>query len=164
MDLSRLSTAHKVGLAGTVGLLVSSFLPWYSVSVFGESFSLNGWDAGFLAWFGIVLGLVAGVVLALKAFGTKDVAAGGFASEQIALVLAVLSVIFIVLRLVTESTAVAFGLFLGLLSAAAIAYGAYKAMTEAGMSVDDMKKRFESARGGDGASGSGPTSPPPPAT
>ena len=161
MDLSRLSTAYKIGLAGTVGLLISSFLPWYSVEIFGESFSLNGWDAEFLAWFGIVLGLAAGVILALKAFGTKDVRAGGFAAEQLALVLAALSVIFIVLRLVTESTAVAFGLFLGLVSAAAIAYGAYKAMTEAGMSVDDMKKQFDSGRS---TSGDGPTSPPPPAT
>ena len=161
MDLSRLSTAHKIGLAGTVGLLISSFLPWYSVEIFGESFSLSGWDAEFLAWFGIVLGLAAGVILALKAFGTKDVSAGGFASEQLALALAALSVIFIVLRLVTESSAVAFGLFLGLVSAAAIAYGAYKAMTEAGMSVDDMKKQFGAPQG---TTGGGPTSPPPPAT
>ena len=162
MDLSRLSTAHKIGLAGTVGLLISSFLPWYSVEIFGESFSLSGWDAEFLAWFGIVLGLAAGIILALKAFGTKDVRAGGFASEQLALVLGVLSVVFIVLRLLTESSAVAFGLFLGLLSAAAIAYGAYGAMTQAGMSVDDMKKQFDSSR--QGTTGDGPTSPPPPAT
>lgn len=163
MDLSRLTTAYKIALAGTVGLLISSFLPWYSISVFGESFSINGWDAEFWAWFGILLGLAAGVILGLKAFGTQEVRAGGFAAEQIALVLAALSVVFIVLRFITESSAVSFGLFLGLVSAVAIAYGAYKAMTEAGMSVDDMKKQFDSSRTGN-PPGDGPASPPPPAT
>ncbi|MGI8775777.1 MAG: hypothetical protein ACR2KQ_12400 [Actinomycetota bacterium] len=153
MDLSRLTTSHKIGLAGAVGLLISSFLPWYSVSVF----SISGWNSGFLAWLGILLGLAAGVILALKAFGKQDVRAGGFAPEQLALALGALSLVFIILRLLTQSSAVAFGLFLGLLSAAAIAYGAYKAMTDAGMSVDDMKDRF----GSGGAAGDGPSSPPP---
>lgn len=153
MDLSRLTTSHKIGLAGAVGLLISSLLPWYSVSVF----SISGWSSGFLAWFGILLGLAAGVILALKAFGTQDVRAGGFAAEQLALALGALSLVFIILRFLTQSSAVAFGLFLGLLSAAAIAYGSYKAMTDAGMSVDDMKDRF----GSGGRSDDGPASPPP---
>lgn len=153
MDVSRLTTAHKIGLAGAVGLLISSFLPWYSVVVF----SISGWNSGFLAWLGILLGLAAGVILALKAFGTQDVRAGGFAAEQLAFGLGVLSLLFIVLRLLTQSSAVAFGLFLGLLSAATIAYGSYKAMTDAGMSVDDMKNRF----GPGGTAGDGPASPPP---
>ena len=163
MDLSRLSTAHKIGLAGSVGLLISSFLPWYSVSAFGQSISINGWDSEFLAFMGIVLGLAAGVILALKAFGKQDVKAGGFAAEQLALALGALSLIFIVLRLITESSYIAYGFFLALASAAAIAYGAFKAMTDAGMSVDDMKKQFDASRTG-GTSGDGPASPPPPAT
>lgn len=155
MDLSKLSTAHKIGLGGAVVLLVASFLPWYSVGGFGITISFNGWDAGFLGWFGIVLGLGAGVVLGLKAFGTSDVRAGGLAAEQIALALGALSLIIIILRFVTESSNVSYGLFVGLVAAAVVAYGSFRAMTDAGMSIDDMR------RGMGGSSGPGGAPPPP---
>jgi hypothetical protein len=154
MDMSRLTTAHKIGLGGAVVLLVASFLPWYSVGGFGIRINISGWDAGFLAWFGSLVGLAGGVVLGLKAFGTRDVRGGGFAAEQIALLLGAASLILIILRLITESSAVAYGLFLGLVGAAAVAFGSFRAMTEAGMSVDDMKRQMGGARG--------PGEPPPP--
>lgn len=167
MDFSRLTTAHKIGLGGAIVLLVASFLPWYSVGAAGFTFSLNGWNAGFWAWFGILLGLGGGVVLGLKAFGTQDVRAGGLAAEQIALVLGALSVVFILLRMITAMDGVAFGLFLGLIGAAAVAYGSYQAMTDAGLTVDDMKRGM-----GGGGTGGGTAGPddrpgaggPPPAT
>lgn len=147
MDFSRLTMAHKIGLGGGIVLLVSSFLSWYSVGAFGVSFSVSGWSAGFWAWFGILLGLAGAVVLGLKAFGTSDVKAGGLAAEQIAVILGTASVVFIVLRFLTQTTAVAFGLFLGLIGAAGVAFGAFRAMTEAGMGVDDMKRSFGGAKG-----------------
>lgn len=131
MDLSRLSTAHKIGIGGAVVLLIDSFLPWYSVSFLTESISINGWDAGFLGWGGIVAGVAAGVVLALKATGQKDVGSGSTPAEQIAFVLGVVSFVLIVLRLVTEMDAAAFGLFLGIVASGAVAYGAFMAKKEA---------------------------------
>jgi hypothetical protein len=150
MDMSRLTTAHKIGLGGAVVLLVASFLPWYSASGFGIRISINGWDAGFLGVLGILLGVAGGVVLALKAFGTRDVKGGGFAAEQIALLLGAASLIFIVLKLIVDSTSAAYGLFLSAIAAAALAYGSFKAMTEAGMNMDDMKRQM----------GGGPDEPP----
>lgn len=141
--MDRMTTAQKIGVGGGVLLLVASFLPWYSVSLGGfGSFSVKGWDAGFLAWGGVVLGIAGAIVLALKAMGTSDVRAGGFASEQIAVILGAASFVLILLRLLTETTAVSFGLFLGLVGAALVAYGAFTQMKAAGMSVNDMKQKF----------------------
>ena len=127
MDLSRLSTAHKIAVGGAIVLLIDSFLPWYSFSAFGVSLSLNAWDAAFLAWGAVLTGVAAGVILALKATGKQDVQAGGKSAEQIAMILGIVSVALAVLRLVTETTGAAFGLFLGILAAAAIAYGSWMA-------------------------------------
>lgn len=140
--MDRLTTGQKIGIGGAVLLLIASFLPWYSVSGFGMSFSINAWDAAFLAWGGVILGVLAGVVLLLKATGKKDVQAGGLAAEQIALSLAVASFVLIVLRLLTESSNSAIGLYLGIAAAAITAFGCFQEMKGRGMTMDDMKGRF----------------------
>ncbi len=140
--MDRMTTAQKIGAGGGALLLIASFLPWYSVNFGGVGFSVNAWDASFLAWGGVLLGIAGAVVLVLKAMGTSDVRAGGLASEQIALVLGAAALLLIVLRLLTESSAVSFGLFLGIIGAALVTYGAFTQMKAAGMSVNDMKQRF----------------------
>ena len=132
MDLSRLSTAHKIAIGGAVILLIDSFLNWYSVDLGGVSIGINAWDAGFLAWGAVVTGVAAGAILALKATGKQDVQAGGKSAEQIAMILGIVSVVLAILRLVTETSFMAFGLFLGVLAAAAVAYGSWTASKEAG--------------------------------
>ena len=127
MDLSQLSTAHKIAIGGAVVLLVDSFLNWYSVSAFGVSIGINAWDAGFLAWGAVVAGVAAGVILALKAMGKHDTQAGGKSAEQIAMILGIASFVLAVLRLVTETSYMAYGLFIGIAAAAAVAYGAWTA-------------------------------------
>lgn len=138
MDLSRLSTAHKIGIGGAVVLLVASLLPWYSLNFGLGSLSLKAWDAGFLAWGGVIAGVAAGVILLLKATGTKDVGSGSMGAEQIAMILGIASVALIVLRFLTESTAAAFGMFLGIAAAAAVAYGAFMANKETGPASGTM--------------------------
>ena len=68
--------------------------------------------------------------------------------------LGAVSTIFIVLRWITETSLVKYGLFLGILSAAAITFGAFTAMKEAGIDMPDADD-FKSFGGGD-------DSPPPP--
>lgn len=130
MDLSRLSTAHKIAIGGAVVLLVDSFLPWYSASAFGVTINISAWDAAFSAWGAVVAGVAAGVILALKVTGKQDVQAGGKSAEQIAMILGIVSVALAVLRLVTQTTGAAFGLFLGIIAAAAVAYGSWMATKE----------------------------------
>lgn len=131
--MDKLSTPQKIGIGGAVLLLIASFLPWYS---FG-GISINGWDAEFLAWGGIVLGVAAGVVMLLKALGKQDISAGGLASEQIALALASASFVLIVLRLLTESSFSSFGLYLAIVAAAVTAYGAFQEMKARGITTKD---------------------------
>ena len=132
MDLSRLSTAHKIAVGGAVVLLIDSFLNWYAVSAFGVSIGINAWDAGFLAWGGVAAGVAAGVILALKATGKQDVKAGGKSAEQLAMILGIASFVLVVLRLVTETSYLAYGIFIGVVAAGAVAYGAWMASKGAG--------------------------------
>ncbi len=150
MDLSKLGNGAKITLIGGIVLLVSSFLPWYGA--FG--FSINGWDSEFWAILGILFGLAAALILALKVFDVTDVAFGPFKAEQIVLMLGALSTIFIVLRWITETSLVKYGLFLAMVSAVAITFGAFTAMKEAGIAMPDVDD-FKSFGGGD-------DSPPPP--
>jgi len=152
MDFSKISNGAKITLIGGIALLISSFLPWYGA--FG--FSINGWDSQFWAIFGILLGIAAATILALKVFGVFTAAIGPFKPEQIALMLGALSTLFLLLRWITETSSTKFGLFLGILSAAAITFGAFTAMKEEGIEMPDMDD-FKSFGGGDG----GPPPPPP---
>ncbi len=154
MDFSKLTNGQKIGLGAGLVLLISSFLPWYGA--FG--FSINAWDSQFWAVFGILLGIAATAVLALKAFDVTNVAIGPFKAEQIALMLGALSTIFILLRLITETSNMKYGLFIGLISAAALTFGSFMAMGEAGLDMPDMDD-FKSFGGG----GGNEPPPPPPA-
>ena len=150
MDLSKLSNGAKITLIGGIVLLVASFLPWYGA--FG--FNINAWDSQFWAIFGVLFGLAAATILALKVFDVTNVAFGPFKAEQISFMLGALSAIFIVLRWITETSLVKYGLFLAIVSAAAITFGAFTAMKEAGIAMPDVDD-FKSFGGGD-------DSPPPP--
>ncbi|MCB2224445.1 MAG: hypothetical protein KQH83_09790 [Actinobacteria bacterium] len=152
MDFSKLSTGAKIALIAGIVLIIDIFLPWYGVA----GFSINAFDSGFPAWFGVLLGLAAVVVLALKIFDITDIAVGPFKAEQIALMLAALSTIFLLLRLVTETDFMKFGLFIGIAAAAALTYGSFMAMKEAGLDMPDMDDFKSFGGGGDG------TPPPPP--
>ncbi|GMR02586.1 MAG: hypothetical protein BMS9Abin20_0924 [Acidimicrobiia bacterium] len=147
MDLSKLSKNHKIALAGGVLALISMFLPWYGVS-FGAiaSANFNAWSVGILAWGGLVLAIAGAVILILKALDIQDVTVANLAAEQLALVLAGAGIILIVLRLLTQTSFVRYGLFLGFISAAAVAYGAYASMKEAGLELPG-KESFGSVGG-----------------
>jgi hypothetical protein len=70
--------------------------------------------------------------------GTKTVNAGQFKTEQLALILGGIGFVLIVLRFVTESDFVGFGLYLGIIASALVTYGAFRAMKEAGLNMPGM--------------------------
>ncbi len=150
MDLSKLSSGQKMGVGGAAIALISIFLPWFSLA----GVSGNAFDVGFLAWFGSLLVVAGGVILALKAFGTSDVKMGTLAAEQIALVLAGLGTLFIVLKLILGHDVGpidldrSFGIFLATLAGLATTYGAFATMKEQGLELPDMDD-FKSVTGGD---------------
>jgi hypothetical protein len=151
MDLSKLKLGQKIVLGAGILLIINLFLPWYRVSAFGFSASANAFDAGFLAWFGSFCGIAAAVIIALKVFANMKIDAGPLKAEHIVLVLGALSVLFIFLRLVTETSSMFIGLWLGLIVAIILAYGAFLAMKQEGYTMQDFRSL-----------GGGSTPPPPP--
>jgi hypothetical protein len=143
MDFSKLSQNEKIALGGGVLAIISLFLPWYGA--FGFNFS--AFDVGFLAWGGTFLAIAGAVILLLKAMEITDVKVGKLAAEQFALLLAGVGFILIVLRLLTDTSFMKFGLFAGLIAAGGVAYGIYGAMKDAGIAMptaDDFKSSDDS--------------------
>lgn len=143
MDFSKLSQNEKIAMGGGALAIISLFLPWYGA--FG--FSWSAFDAGFFAWGGTLLAVAGAVILLLKAMDINDVKVGKLAAEQFALLLAGIGFIFIVLRLLTETSNMKFGLFAALIAAGAVAYGIYGSMKDAGIAMptaDDFKSSDDS--------------------
>ncbi|HEU5474605.1 MAG TPA: hypothetical protein VFV67_28495 [Actinophytocola sp.] len=127
-DAKRVTPLEWAGIGAGALAFIVSFFPWYSVD-FGSDLgdlgldlatNFNAWDAGFLAWFPVLLLVAAAVVIALPHFGTEIPN-----RSLIWLGLAGAAVLFIVLRWLTFDSAEAFGtsagpawgLFLGLVVA-----------------------------------------------
>jgi hypothetical protein len=146
MDFSKLSTAQRIALGGGVVLLICLFVPWYGISVLGISATANAFDAGFLAWFGALLGIAAAVLIGLKALQSRSVSAGGLQTEQIALVLGAVGTLLMLVKLLVDSDFTRFGIYLSILAGAVVTYGSFQAMREAGLAMpsgDDFKKMVD---------------------
>jgi hypothetical protein len=138
MDLSKLKNGQKIILGAGILLIINLFLPWYRVSAFGFSASINAFDT-FLAWFGSFLAIAAAVLIALKVFANMKINAGPLKAEHLAFGLAALGFLFIFLRLVTEFDFAFIGIWLGLIVSAILAFGAFLAMKEEGLGIQDFK-------------------------
>lgn len=157
MDLSKLTPNNWIAGGGAAVLIINLFLPWYGVS-FGGGFgsvTANAFDAGFLAWFGSFVAIAAGVLVVLKALEIFDLDGkiGGLATEQFAMVLGALATLLILLKLLADNDFTRFGIYLGLIAAAATAAGAFLSGKDAGVGIpnaDDFK-------GGDGGGGGSST-------
>jgi hypothetical protein len=151
MDINKLSNGGKiVGVAGIV-LIINLFLPWYGA--FG--FSLNAFDAEFLAWGGSFFAIAGAVVLVLKQLEITDLKAGQFSAEQLALLLGAIGAVLVILRWITETDLVKFGVYLGIIAAVGVAAGSFMALRESGQDIP-----FQGMGGGGGDE---PPPPPPPA-
>lgn len=149
MDIKKLSQGGMIaGVAGIV-LIINLFLPWYGA--FG--FNLNAFDAEFTAWGGSLIAIAGAVILILKQMEIQDLKAGALSAEQLALLLGGLGALLVLLRWLTETDLVKFGLYLGLIAAIAVAVGAFLSLRESGQDLP-----FQ----GGGSSGGGSEPPPPP--
>jgi hypothetical protein len=129
-DVKRVTTLEWAGIGAGVLAFIVSFLPWITVD-FGDEFgdlgistSVSGgaWDAGFLAWFSVLLLLAAAVVVILPHFGTQVPQ-----RSMIWLGLSAVAFVFILLRWLTydEFLDPGFGLFVGLVLALVSAVAAF---------------------------------------
>jgi hypothetical protein len=143
MDFSKLTPNNWIAGGGGIVSLINLFLPWYGVDFgFGASVSANAFDAGFLAWAGAFLAIAAGALVLLKALGVFTAKAGNLTTEQLAMILGAVGTLFILLKLLFDNDFTKFGLYLGLIAAAAATAGAFLSAKDTGVglpSADDFK-------------------------
>ena len=170
MDANRLSLGEKIAGAAGLALIVIMFLSWWgapgeiaeAAELAGvDTGSANAWEAHDLMdiiWF--LTGL-AGIALAVMAAGRNSVNLP-VAMSAIVAGLGILSTLLIVYRLIDPpfDAGREFGVFLGLIAAAAVAYGGWRAMQEEGTSFGDQGDRLQGNR--TTGTGGGGTPPPPP--
>ncbi|MGN6253631.1 MAG: hypothetical protein ACTHO8_01400 [Solirubrobacterales bacterium] len=198
MDANRLSTGEKIAGAAAILLFIFMFFDWYSVdvSVSGGAFvgSASGGGDAWEAFSVIDLILLLTVLVAAVAVTinlTDALIEPPVPMNALVAVLGGVSVLLIVYRIIDTPSAGSFpgvsvdvspavGIFLGLIAAAGIAYGGYRAMQEEGITFGDVGDRLGGGGhgpGGPGAPGGGgggaapqpptqqppaPTPPPPP--
>jgi hypothetical protein len=180
MDTDRLSTGEKVAGGSAVLLFIFMFFDWFKVEVSGTGFvggSLGGNAWEWFSWIDLLMLLTVIVVLAVVVIRLSDaVFEPPFSLNAVVAVLGGLSVLFILYRIIDPPGASEsfggvsvdvgrqIGVFLGLLAAAGITYGGYRAMQEEGTSFGEIGDNL-SNRGGPGAGTTQPpaaTPPPPP--
>lgn len=173
MDLDRLNIGEKIAGASAILLFIFMFFDWFGVEVSGVggfSGSVpggggNAWDT--LNFIPIVL--VITIVVALVMVGMRladSVAEPVVPLSAVVTVLGVISALLVLYRIIDPPSFASFGgvsvdatlsvgIFLGLISAAGVAYGGYTSMREEGITFGDVADGL--SRGG----GSSPSQQPP---
>lgn len=126
-----LGLGGQIIVVAALVLFIDGFLPWYSVDLgpFG-SVDRNGWESPGAIWsmLAILVALAMGGVMvarALTAAGTIPDNISGFSWPKINLGAAGLVALLIVIKLINESSYLAFGFYVGILCAAALCAGAF---------------------------------------
>jgi hypothetical protein len=177
MDLTRLTQGEKIaGVSGIALILIMFIFKWFGLkaSAGGLTFegSQNAWHA--YGWFIVLVLLVAGfaaIGLALIS-GSEGDAGLPVAASSIVTALGAISVLIIIISIISppdlgvdlSGTGIdhtrKIGVWLGLIAAAGIAYGGWRAMQEEGTSFGGEADRFRGAP--DEGTSAGPPPPPPP--
>lgn len=181
--MDRLSTGEKIAGGSAVLLFVFMFFDWFKVDVDGGNglFSLsiggNAWEA--FSTIDIILMIVILAAVAVAVIRISDaVFEPPFSLNAAVAILGGIAVLLILYRIIDppgDTSGVpgvdinpAIGIFLGLIAAAGITYGGYRAMQEEGTSFGEIGDHL-SNRGGPGAGTphqqqppSTTTTPPPP--
>jgi hypothetical protein len=179
MDIDRLSTGEKIAGGSAVLLFIFMFFDWFKVSVdgnglFSVNFGGNAWEA--FSQIDIILLIVVIVAVGVAVIRIADaVFEPPFSLNAVTAVLGALAVLLILYRIIDppgDTSGVpgvdinpAIGIFLGLIAAAGVTYGGYRAMQEEGTSFGEIGDSLSNRGGGHGGSAAGsPPQQPPAAT
>jgi hypothetical protein len=173
MDVDRLSTGEKIAGVSAILLFIFMFFDWFTVSASNGfvSVSVGGsaWDALDVIPIILLIAILAAVGVAVVRLTEADFEPT-ISMNAVVAILGIVSVLLILYRIISPpdsgfsgvSVDPAVGIFLGLISAAGIAYGGYRAMQEEGASFGEIGDRLGSGgRGGPGSGGQPPSSTPP---
>lgn len=130
MDLKKLTLGDQIIGGSGIVLFLVSFLSWFKVDFgpFGDA-SWNAWDAGFLAWFPVLIGMVMVAIVAIRVFAPQvklpDLPLPWGQALFIAGAVAAVLVLLKLLLGEDEPIERAFGLYIGTLAALGLAAGGY---------------------------------------
>jgi uncharacterized membrane protein YhaH (DUF805 family) len=178
MEVDKLNTGEKISAVSAILLFIFMFFDWFGVEVSGVpgfSGSVSGaggsaWDALEVIPIFLMIAIVAALGVAVIRLTDADLEPP-ISLNAIVAALGGLAVLLILYRIidtpgggsfggVSVETTLKFGIFLGLLAAAGIAYGGYSAMREEGMTFGDVGDQL--GGGGNQPPAGGPPPPPPP--
>lgn len=133
-DVNSVSRNTWIAGAGALVLLIGPFFSWFSASVAGFSISQSGWDSGILGKLCVLVGLAAVALIVAEAMG-NPLTQLPIPKKDALLYLGAAGVGLVLLKildyLISDSGPVdlAFGIFLTLIGAAALAYISYTERT-----------------------------------
>jgi hypothetical protein len=128
VNLRRLTVADKVAGAASLVLLISLFLPWYTVSVPGASSTLNGVGIHRFLWLAVLLSVVVLTYLIVHAtVGWDSTPMNRLSREPVLLSLSLVQLVLVIIpffdvpdTLIQNVTVgVAYGAYVGLVAAIA---------------------------------------------
>jgi hypothetical protein len=131
------TVGEKIILVSGIVLFIDGFFHWYSVDlgVLG-TFSRNGWQSPGAFWsvVAILIGLVMVAQIVLARLGTVDFPEkiGGLTWGTIHLILGGVALLFLIIKIINESSSLAFGYWLGLICSIGLAAGGYLFARETG--------------------------------
>jgi uncharacterized membrane protein YhaH (DUF805 family) len=179
MEVDKLNTGEKVSAVSAILLFIFMFFDWFGAKVSGVpgfSGSIEGgagsaWDALDVIPIFLMLAIVAALGVAIIRLTDADLEPP-VSLNTIVAALGGLAVLLILYRIIDppggESLAgvsvditLKFGIFLGLIAAAGIAYGGYSAMREEGTTFGDAADRLSNSPGSTQPPAGGPPPPPP---
>ena len=171
MDLDKLNTGEKIAGVSAVLLFIFMFFDWFGVEISGEGGSVsfgsgaggNAWDALDFIPIVLVITIVVALVNVFLRLSDSDYEPPISMNVAVA-VLGGISTLLVLFRIidppgfgtfggVSVDATLEFGIFLGLITAAGVAYGGYRAMQEEGTTFSGTADKLSS---------SGPSDPPPP--
>lgn len=158
MDISKLSHGAKVVLGATIVFLIVSFFNWQEVELgaFGS--------AGVSMWNGVgwLAGLLAIVIVVWQAIRLANINLEvGVTPSMVTAALAVLLLLFTIIKVLVDNEFRTFWAWLGLALAIVIVVGAWMNMQAAGESLTDVRDRVSSMTAGVGGAGAAAAPEPP---
>jgi hypothetical protein len=181
MEIARLRQGERIAALGGIALFIIMFLNWFGITREGvadlsteeaedaaeafagegsaeaDSFNINAWEAFSFIDILLLVAIVVAVALAAATATSRTVALPVAASALTAGV-GILATLLVIYRLIDTPYGFdrEYGVFLGLIAAAAIAYGGWRAMQEEGTTFAAERDRLAGDR-------EPPPPPPPPA-
>ena len=149
MDISKLTHGAKLVLGGTIAFLIVSIFNWQSVDTVVGSYGISMWHG----W-GVLAGLIAIAIIVWEGLRLANMKIEiGLTPAMVTAALAILLLVFTVLKFLISNEFRTFWAWLGLLLAILVAVGAWVNMKQLGESVAAMGASMKTAAAGGSRSG-----------